>query len=216
MDYEKPNDSVDVVMFTLVRGRLCVLLSIRTAEPYLGMLALPGGYVHINSADPSLEDESIEATAVRVLREKLSMDAPYIEQLYTFSGRKRDPRGWSMSVAYYALLREGDRSLPAGAVFMPVDALDSMNPPLPFDHMEIVAMAVQRLRGKTSYSGLPLFLLPEEFTLGELQTVYEAVLGETLPKASFRRRMEEQGLVRELGRTRLGQANRPAQLYRAA
>ena len=209
MEYERPNVTVDVALFALRKGRLCVLLAPRTAEPHAGVLALPGGYVHVD------EDADTEATARRVLMQKIGTAVPYVEQLYTFSGIARDPRGWSVSVAYYALLPEGSVVLPEGALFMPVDAVEALDPPLPFDHLAIVAKAVERLRGKSTYSGLPLFLLGREFTMREVQAVYETVLGETLPAASFRRRVEEQGLVRARGYMRVGKANRPAQLYEA-
>jgi 8-oxo-dGTP diphosphatase len=115
-----------------------------------GLPALPGGFVHAQ------EDADTEMAARRVIRGKIGFDAPYLEQLFTFSGAARDPRGWSVSVAYYALIPWSLLERSQAAEALPVDAL----PPLPFDHPQIVAKAVERLRRKATYSSLPAFLLP--------------------------------------------------------
>lgn len=200
-----PIATVDVALFTLRHGALSVVLTRREAEPHKGQLALPGGFVHVD------EDADATATARRVLKQKANLAAPYLEQLYTFAGRERDPRGWSLSIAYYALVPDSRLTAPALEV-PPVDKL----PPLPFDHAAIVAAAVERLRGKSTYSSLPGFLLPETFTISELREVYEQVIGIRLDKASFRRKVEDQGIVEEVRGQRRGGAHRPAQLYRLA
>lgn len=204
-EFARPDAMVDAALFTLRDGALHVVLARRDREPYQGQIALPGAYVHID------EDENLEAAARRMLREKTGIEVPYLEQLYTFGGRLRDPRRWSLSVAYYALVPEAQLPVPEGAAFqlVPADRI----PALPFDHDEMMAMALRRLRGKSSYSSLPAFLLPETFTLSELQSVYEQVIGTELPKATFRRRIEEQGIVEPTGETR-SDGGRPAQLYR--
>ena len=207
-DYESPIETVDVAIFTVRGGRLCVLLARRAKDPYAGVFALPGGYIHPE------EDDDVAATARRVLRDKIGLAAPYLEQLYTFSGKFRDPRGWSSSVAHYAVVPE---ALVGGALgddvrLVPVDEL----PALPFDHNDMVAMAVRRIRGKSSYSSLPTFLLPEEFTVDELHAVYQQVLGVDLPKPTFRRKIEAQGIIVPVeGKMRVG-PHRPAQMYRAS
>ena len=205
-DYPTPIATVDVVLFAIREGRLCVMLTRRANEPYAGALALIGGFVHVD------EDADTLNTARRVLADKAKLGRGYfVEQLYTFSGRARDPRGWSVCVAYYAVVPEASLTPDVIAEFVPVDQL----PDLPFDHSRIIALALERLRGKATYSTLPAFLLPESFTIAELHDVYEQVLGTKLDRASFRRKIEDQGVVEpQEGGFRLHGAHRPAQLYR--
>ena len=207
MDFERPIATVDVALFALIEGGLGLLLPRRDRPPHEGARALPGGYVRVD------EDWDTEAAARRIARDKLGMEVAYLEQLYTFSGRTRDPRGWSIAVAYLGLVPAAHLH---GAVLrdvLPVDAL----PPLPFDHGAIAAKAVRRLRDKSSYSSLPGFLLPAEFTLQELRTLYERITGEALDPANFRRQVvEAQRLVEPTGRRRTGAAHRPAELFRLA
>jgi ADP-ribose pyrophosphatase YjhB (NUDIX family) len=200
--------TVDVALFTLREGRLCVVLLRRQNQPYKGRLALPGGYIHVDEDGDALE------TARRVLRQKTGLVSPYLEQLYTFSGAFRDRRGWSLSVCYYALVPEGSL-VPAPGVEIELVPADDI-PALPFDHNLIVATAIERLRGKSTYSSLPAFLLPALFTLTELQEVYEKVLGLRLDKATFRAKIEAQGIVEPAQGMKRGGAHRPAQLYRLA
>ncbi len=196
--------TVDVVLLTLHEGQLQVLLLKREREPFAGALALPGGYVHTD------EDQSCADAAQRVLRAKLGLQSPYLEQLASFSGPGRDPRGWSVSVAYFALVPALE-ALPAGAQWRAVDKL----PALPFDHGRIVATALERVRNKSQYSSLPVHLCPEPFTLPQLQAVYEALLGEPINPVSFRRKMEELDAIEAIpGAKSSGGAHRPAQLYR--
>jgi 8-oxo-dGTP diphosphatase len=201
--YERPIATVDIALFVLLDGGLHLGLARREREPYRGHLALFGGYVRTDA------DEDTAATARRILSQKGGMALSYLEQLYTFSGKVRDPRGWSLSVAYYALVDEAalDRSQ------VTLVAADRV-PALPFDHNAIVAAALARLRGKASYSSLPAFLLPRSFTLSQLQDVYERVLGQTLDKSSFRRKIEAQGMVTPVDEMVRGGRHRPAQLYR--
>lgn len=195
--------TVDVVLLTLRDGALAVLLQRREREPFKGTLALPGGYVHVD------EDADAMAAAQRVLRDKTGITSPYLEQLATFSGPARDPRGWSVSIAFFALLPLD--ALPVNATLAPVDPL----PRLPFDHAAIVACAVERVRTKSQYSSLPVYLCGERFTLPQLQAVYEAVLGEPVNKVSFRRKVDELGMLEPIeGALSSGAAHRPAQLYR--
>lgn len=204
--YPQPLVMVDTALFTIRDERLCLILTRRKESPFEGLLALPGGFVHVQ------EDADTEMAARRVIRSKIGFDAPYLEQLFTFSGPARDPRGWSVSVAYYALIPVAllDRSQAAEA--LPVDAL----PPLPFDHQQIVARAIERLRGKATYSSLPAFLLPAEFTMNDLHRIYEQTIGARLDKASFRHKILEQDIIEPIpNRFRVG-AHRPAQLYRLA
>lgn len=199
--------TVDVVLLTLEQGALKVALVRRDREPFAQALALPGGYVHAQ------EDVDAQASAARVLREKAGLDSPpYLEQLATFSGAVRDPRGWSVAVAYCALVPAEVLAQAAGRLqLVPLDRL----PPLPFDHRQIVDAAVQRVRSKSQYSSLPVHLCAEPFTLPQLQAVYEAVLGEPLNKVSFRRKVDELAMLEPVpGALQTGGAHRPAQLYR--
>lgn len=196
--------TVDVVLLTLREGQLQVMLLKRDREPFDGVLALPGGYVHTD------EDQSCEDAAQRVLLQKAGLQSPYLEQLASFSGPARDPRGWSVSVAYFALVAAPEHDHP-GKLWLPVDRL----PQLPFDHGRIVAMAVERVRSKSQYSSLPVYLCAEPFTLPQLHAIYAALLGEAINPVSFRRKMDELGMLEPVpGAKRAEGAHRPAQLYR--
>jgi 8-oxo-dGTP diphosphatase len=197
--------TVDIVLLTLVGTTLCVGLLRRDTAPFLGVPALPGGYVHAQS------DTDTVATAARVLATKLDLRSPYLDQVATFSGAARDPRGWSISVAYAALIpRSALDCAASGFSLVPVDSL----PQLPFDHGQIVNIAVNRVRNKSVYSSLPVHFCGEQFTLPDLQAVYEAVLGERLNKVSFRRKMIELDMLEPIAGRFRGNAHRPAQLYR--
>ncbi|MFZ1494989.1 MAG: NUDIX domain-containing protein [Candidatus Competibacter denitrificans] len=200
----QPLVMVDAALFTIRNQQLCLILRRRKEPPFEGAFALSGGFVHVQ------EDSDTEMAARRVIRHKIGFDAPYLEQLFTFSGAARDPRGWSVSVAYYALipwaLVEGNSSIST----FPVEEV----PALPFDHGQIVAKAVERLRGKATYSSLPIFLLPAEFTMNDLHRIYEQTIGTRLDKASFRHKILEQDIIEPItGHFRVG-AHRPAQFYR--
>ena len=175
--YGKPNASVDVVMLTLVDGRLHVCLLERDSEPFRGCPALPGGYVHVD------EDLGLTDVALRMLLSKTGIRPRFLEQLQTFGGAERDPDGWSVTVAYYTMLNRQEAEAARGVRTVLADRL----PALAFDHARIVESAVGRLRSKSTYSAIPAFLLPPEFTIPDLQSVYEQVIGTTLDKKSFRR-----------------------------
>lgn len=198
--------TVDVVVLTLHQGELHVLLARRAQAPYQGVWALPGGYIHAEA------DASAQASAQRVLAQKTGLAHAYLEQLATFSGPARDPRGWSVAIAYCALVPALQlQGLGEDVQLVPVQAL----PQLPFDHRDIVQVALERVRNKSQYSSLPVHLCGETFTLPQLQQVYEHVLQEPLNKVSFRRKMEEMQLLEPVaGSLQTGGAHRPAQLYR--
>ncbi|WP_217705451.1 NUDIX hydrolase [Peristeroidobacter soli] len=199
----QPIVTVDIVLLTLQENELCAALLQRARPPNEGEWTLPGGFVHIDT------DEDALAAATRILRTKAGIDSPYLEQLQTFASRHRDSRGWSVSIAYYALV-------PAAAAsdalkWRPVDSIRS----LPFDHRDILRAAVERVRSKTAYSSLPVHLMPPTFTLSELQKVYEALLKTDLDKRGFRRRIEELDVVEPApAQPTTRGAHRPAQLYR--
>ena len=199
--------TVDVVLLCLREQALNVALWRRDHAPFDGVAALPGGFIHPE------EDSNTFDAARRMLKEKTGISSPYLEQLGTFSGAVRDPRGWTISIAYYALVPAGliNAETSSGLLFGRVDQLGT----LPFDHKEIIQAAVDRVRNKSSYSSLPVYLCGEQFSLPYLQEVYEAVLGEPINKVSFRRKMDELDMLEPIeGEMETGRANRPAQLYR--
>lgn len=198
--------SVDIVLLTLVQQELHVVLLRRASAPFAGVWALPGGYIHAN------EDADAKASAARVLRDKVGIEGAYLEQLATFTGPARDPRGWSVAIAHCALLAVEHLPLKKAELsVVPISAL----PQLPFDHRDIVEAAVARVRSKSLYSSLPVHLCGATFTLPQLQQVYESILGESLNKVSFRRKMDEMQLLEPVqGVMQSGGAHRPAQIYR--
>jgi 8-oxo-dGTP diphosphatase len=199
--------TVDVVIFTVREGGLHVLLVRRGIEPFRGAWAVPGGFV--------LESESLEEAAFRELAEETGVRDVYLEQLYTFGDPGRDPRGRVVTVAYYALADRGRLALRAGsdaadARWWPVGALPE---PVAFDHARILDHAVRRLRSKLEYTTVGFELLPERFTLAELQAVYEAILGRPLDKRNFRRSIEALDELVPLDEWRRGEPSRPARLF---
>ncbi|GAA0769447.1 NUDIX domain-containing protein [Ideonella azotifigens] len=197
--------TVDVVLLTLKDQALHVVLVDRDRPPFAGVPALPGGFVHVQ------EDATAWHAAARALQEKAGIVSPYLEQLATWSGAKRDSRGWSVSIVYYAVV--AFELLPADRPGLRTAPIDSL-PSLPFDHGEMVATAVARVRTKSQYSSLPIYLCGERVTLPQLQAVYEAVLGEPINKVSFRRKIEELGMLEPIaGETTMAGAHRPAQVY---
>lgn len=206
---QQPIVTVDIVLLTLRQNELCAALLQRLRPPHPGEWTLPGGFVHTDT------DEDALAAATRILNSKAGLESPYLEQLQTFASRHRDSRGWSVSIAYYALVphqtlaAEGSETLPVK--WRSVDSIRS----LPFDHRDILRTAVDRVRSKTNYSSLPVHLMPPTFTLSELQKVYETLLDTSLDKRGFRRRIEELDVVEPAPNpsTTRG-AHRPAQLYR--
>jgi 8-oxo-dGTP diphosphatase len=197
--------TVDVVLLTLAAGELNVALFKREAPPFEGRWALPGGYVHED------EDDSAKSAAARVLLKKTAVQSPYLEEFGTFSGPARDPRGWSLSVVYYALIPPS--ILSSAIQLFPVSKI----PNLPFDHGSIIASVVDRVRSKASYSSLPVHLCEEPFTIPDLHTVYEAVLEEPLNMANFRRKLEDLDVLEAIpGAMRSAGRSRPSQLYKIA
>jgi 8-oxo-dGTP diphosphatase len=204
-EFPKPSVTVDVVIITLRGEELQVLLVKRNFAPFKGRWAIPGGFVHIS--------ESLETAARRELREETGVTDVYLEQLYTFGDPGRDPRGRVISVAYIVLV-PAPLAVEAGsdareACWWPLNEL----PALAFDHDKIVQYAVTRLRYKIEYSAVGFRLMPEYFTLSELQKAYEIILGEPLDKRNFRRRIIEAEIIEPTDDLRSGEG-RPARLYR--
>lgn len=201
--------AVDTLIFSVNKGKLQVLLIQIASGPYEGKWALPGGLVGLN--------ESLDEAAERVLAEKAGVDGVYLEQLATFGNPKRDKRARSISVAYMALVNV-DAFLPktteyyADIAWHPVEGL----PTLAFDHKEIVMNGKTRLVNKLGYSNISYALLPKEFTLSELQSLYESIIGQVLDKRNFRKKILDIELVKETGRVRRDGPSRPAKLFQFA
>jgi len=206
-EYPRPAVTADIVVFTVRENQLDVLLIQRKEAPFAGMWALPGGFVNMN--------EPLEDAAQRELEEETGLKEGYLEQLYTYGDPDRDPRGRVITVAYFALIAAGASFQPEGGSDASRADWHSVNelPSLAFDHAEIIAYAVRRVRYKLEYSAVGFELLPEEFTLTELQTTYEIILGEKLDKRNFRRRILEAGIIEATSHMRTGEG-RPARLYR--
>lgn len=204
---DRPALTVDVVIFRLREGQLETLLIRRAALPYRGRWAIPGGFVRA--------DESLDAAARRELLEETGIKDVFLEQLYTFGDPRRDPRGRVVTVAYFALTTAAQPPPRAGddAVEARWHAMPSL-PELAFDHKQILAYALRRLRYKLEYTAVGFELLSDEFTLAELQAAYEIILDEPLDKRNFRRRLLEANVIEETGKYRSGQVGPRAQLYR--
>ncbi len=205
--YPRAALTVDCVVFGFDEGELKVLLIQRALEPFKGKWALPGGFVHV--------DETIDDAARRELAEEAGLKEVFLEQLYTFGALGRDPRERVVSVAHYALVKLSDHQAKAAtdaanAEWFPI----SNAPKLAFDHAEILALALARLKAKVRYQPIGFELLPPKFTLSELQHLYEAVLETDLDKRNFRKKVLGFGLLVPLKETRMAGRHRPAQLFR--
>jgi len=205
--HDRPSVTVDVVIFALVAEDLKVLLIRRKYAPFAGVWAIPGGFV--------MPDESLEQAAVRELAEETGVTDVYIEQLYTFGDPGRDPRTRVITVAYFALVQyDAIRHRPG------TDAAETQwfsvfdVPSLAFDHREILEYALTRLRYKLEYTSVGFQLLPDVFTLTDLQKAYEIILGELLDKRNFRRKILASGILQETGKRKRDGEGRPAMLYR--
>jgi 8-oxo-dGTP diphosphatase len=208
--YPRPALTVDCVIFgydhRLEEADLKLLLIERDIEPFRYKWALPGGFVRM--------EETLEAAAKRELREETGLSHIYLEQLYTFGEVERDPRGRVISVSYFALVNLVEASLQAGTDAKSVQWFPCKQlPEVAFDHRTIITKALERLRGKVRYQPIGFELLPERFTLTELQMLYETVLETELDKRNFRKKIENYELLRDTGETQQGKAHRAARLY---
>ncbi len=205
-EYPRPTLTVDCVIFGLDESsRLKALLIQRPKEPFKGHWALPGGFVD--------ENETIEAAALRELKRETGVENIFIEQLYTFGTPGRDPRGRVVTIAYFALINLTEHQLGDDTDAQDVRWFEINDlPALAFDHQEIINLAIERLRGKVRYQPIGFELLPQKFTLSQLQSLYEKIIGKTLNKRNFRTKFLKMNILRELDIQR-GMAHRPAQLY---
>lgn len=208
-DFDVPLCSVDMAIFGVIDNELNVLLVQRDEYPEKDKWALPGGFIDLK------QDKDIDSTAYRKLKEKTGIRSPYLEQVQTIGSRTRDVRGWSITVLYYALIDsnkvKGDL-ITERSHWVPVSTITSLG--LAFDHETLIKVANERLKAKTTYSALPIELMPKEFTLTELQTVFETLLERDLQLKAFRRRVLAADLVEETGNSKIA-GKRPAKLYRS-
>jgi len=205
--YPHPAVTTDIVIFTVRDNQLKLLLIMRKGEPYRGKWALPGGFVQL--------DEDLETTARRELAEETGVTGVYLEQLYTFGAVDRDPRERVITVAYYALISSDSTVLQAATDAEAVGwfSMDDL-PALAFDHHKIVQKAHERLVAKLDYSTIAFQFLPKEFTLSELQDVYQIILREDMDRRNFRKWALALDQIEETGEMRCDGPHRPAKLYR--
>ena len=212
-DYDIPLVSVDIAIFSVIDGKLNALTVKRAQHPRKGKWALPGGFIDLSV------DKTIDDAAHRKLAEKTGVTKAHLEQVISVGNNTRDPRGWSVTIAYMALvsvdvvaLRKDDST--EEVAWTPVDQLKKNND-LAFDHNKILESCHKRLKDKVRYTSLPVNLLPPDFTLTELQRIFEVILDKSVEKKSFRRRILDAQILEETGNFR-GGSTRPAKLYRAA
>jgi 8-oxo-dGTP diphosphatase len=211
--YQKPSVTVDILIFRLVNDSVDILLIKRKKPPYKEFWAFPGGFVNIN--------ESLEDAAKRELLEETNVKNVYLEQLYTFGDVERDPRMRVISVSYMALLNENDiekfnekagddaKELQWFNINELLNGIEDNSIKLAFDHEKIFKLAIERLRGKIDYTNIAFQLLPKEFSMLELQNVYEQILNKKLYTPNFRRNMAKK--VKETGNyeQRMNISNKP-------
>jgi 8-oxo-dGTP diphosphatase len=206
-EYPRPALTVDCVVFGLDDGDLKVLLVRRALEPFAGKWALPGGFVRM--------EESLDDAARRELEEEAGIRPGHLEQLYTFGEPQRDPRGRVVTVAYFALVKLSEHRVQAAT-----DAREAAwfsvwdTPKLAFDHADVLAVALQRLKGKVRYQPIGFELLPPKFTLTQLQRLYETLLERPLDKRNFRKKILSFEFLEELDEVEQDVSHRAARLYR--
>ena len=206
-EFARPALTTDCVVFGLDEEDLKVLLIQRDLPPFEGEWALPGGFVRVG--------ESVDDSARRELQEETGLKKVFLEQLYTFGAPDRDPREHVVTVAYYALVNLIDHPPKAdtdarNAAWFSLDDI----PNLAFDHHTILDAALDRLRGKLRYQPIGFKLLPEKFTISELQWLYERVLEQELDKRNFRKKLNKLGILQETDEIQQDVAHRAARLYR--
>ena len=211
--YDRPSVTVDMLIFTVMDNDLKALLIRRKHPPCAGRWAFPGGFVDMH--------ESLETAAVRELKEETGLDNPtlrgHMEQLHTFGDPARDPRTRVITVAYMALIPPDELEPKGGDDAAEAAWHSAINPPeLAFDHEDILTVAKDRLREMASSTTLPFHLLPECFTLHELQVVYELLLECNLDKRNFHRRIRSMVELKTCEQQQTYRRGRPARIFRLA
>lgn len=199
--------TTDIVIFTIENDELKVLLIKRVKEPFKNQWALPGGFI--------LDNEPPEKAALRVLKKKAGIDSIYMEQLYTFPGSGRDPRGNVITIAYFALApKDKIKIINSDEIQMPTFRSVKKLPDIAFDHNRIITYGLQRLQSKLEYTNVVYSLLPQYFTFNQLQKTYEIILNKKLDKRNFRKKFMLLGLIKPTKKILKGERQRPAQLYK--
>lgn len=206
--YPHPAVAADIAIFTVREGRLMLLLIKRLGAPFAGQWALPGGFLSM--------DEDLDSCARRELLEETGVDTAFLEHFGNFSAPDRDPRERVISVAYLALIGFDKLSPKAGSDAAEVGWFElSSLPALAFDHDQIIQAALKALQSRVNDLAMLLHLMPERFTLSQLQQVYEIICSNAVDKRNFRARLLETGLIVETEEMERG-AHRPARLYKRA
>ncbi|MFH1174404.1 MAG: NUDIX domain-containing protein [archaeon] len=205
-DYFKPSVTVDIILFSIINEEIKVLLIRRGIPPFKGMWAIPGGFVR--------EKEELEDAAKRELSEETGVNVSYLEQLYTFGGINRDPRGRVITITYFGLTAL-EQTLQAStdaehARWFSIKKL----PSLAFDHKNILEYALQRLRWKFEYTTVAFSVLPEKFTLTSLQRLYEVVFDKPFDKRNFRKKLFSLKIVEPTKEIDRNVSHRPPQFYK--
>lgn len=206
-ELKKPAVSIQVLIFSIQHNELTVALINRPREPFLNFWSIPGDMIE--------EHDPLETAARSILFRKTGIRDVYLEQLYTFGDIDRDPRGRVITIAYFALIPHTSIDLTKApltlkAKWVNVNAL----PELAFDHAKIIQYAVERIKAKLLYSDIAKALLPEKFRLSELQQVYEVILGNSLDKRNFRKKMLSLHIIEPTLETYKEGSHRPAKLFR--
>lgn len=208
-DFKNPLFTVDSVLFTVKEGRLQVLMVRRANEPFIHQWGLPGGFVDVDI------DQSTDETALRKLKEKTSVAPQYLEQLQAFSSACRDPRGFSVTLVYYALVAEQEVSCHIDTVddakWVDLEELDDLA--VAFDHRFIIEQAQHRLQQKALYSMVPVYCLPELFTIAQLKSVIEVIIGKEIQRKSLIRRIDASEMFEALDE-KVKSGGRLAQVYK--
>ena len=187
--YPHPSVTTDCVIFGFDGTKLKVLLIERGLDPYKGKWALPGGFLRM--------DESAEQGARRELKEETGLATAYIKQFHTFTDPDRDPRERVITIAYYALVRLQDVAGGDDAARAEWFDLDQV-PSLAFDHDLILRMATNELRRQIHFEPIGFELLPKQFTIKQLQLLYEAILDVRFDRRNFYKKMQHLGLLTQV------------------
>ncbi|SKB52416.1 8-oxo-dGTP diphosphatase [Sphingobacterium nematocida] len=202
--------TVDCLILTFHEGQLKVLLTERNEYPYKDWWAVPGYFVD--------KEEEMEDAVKRISYENTGLKDIYLEQLAAFAGVKRHPEGRILTVAFMALVRYEDvknKVKPVTNYMRQAKWFDVNNvPDLAFDHKDILHIGLHKLKTNLTFSLTPFELLPEKFTLTQLQQIYESILGEPLDKRNFRKKMGNLGYLKELDEYQTGVSYRAARLYK--
>lgn len=207
--YKNPLFFIDNVIFTVHNDALKVLLVKRADQPFINNWALPGGFVDVEL------DKNTDATAIRKLKDKTGVTPQYLEQLSTFSGKSRDPRGFSVTLAYYALVPYQEVAAHIASVedvkWVNVNDVSKLN--IAFDHHDIINKANERLKQKSYYSMVPVYCLPCHFTVSQLKMVIETIIGKSIQRKSLVRRIEAASIF-ETVEKKIKSGGRLAQQYK--